>query len=85
MDTWPLELEWGVRSPDGRGVHIRRDGELWTAQSSGFTATSRSLDVALIGVIRRDDDVDAHKQVTDYAVWIRQTAASIEGSSPPAG
>jgi hypothetical protein len=44
--------------------------------------SSRSLDVALIGAIRADDDVVAHKQITDHAFWIRGIAASIEGSLP---
>lgn len=83
MDIWPPGIEWGVVSPDGRSVHIRRDADLWRAESNGGTAASRSLDVALIGVIRADHDVEGHKQVTDYAVWIRRIAGSIEGSSPP--
>jgi hypothetical protein len=45
---------------------------------TGDSAKSRSLDVALIEVIRMEDDVEVHRQITDYATWIRQQAASIE-------
>jgi hypothetical protein len=83
MNEWDPRIEWGVRSPAGRGVRIHHDGNFWIAESAGAVVSSRSLDVALIGAIRADDDVVAHKQITDHALWIRGIAASIEGSLPP--
>ena len=82
MDPWQA-IEWGMRTPDGQGLRVHRDGDLWVVESGGAMAKSRILDVALIEVIRTDSEVEGHQQITDYAAWIRRQAASIEGSSPP--
>lgn len=83
MDLWHPMIVWHTLTPDGHELVVRREGACWSVRSGVQTATSRSLDVALIEVIRADDDVAGHRRITDYAAWIRRQAASIEGPAPP--
>jgi hypothetical protein len=83
VDEWPSHLAWGMLTPDGHGLRVHREGSHWVVESGQDTSKSRSLDVALIDVIRQEHDVEGHGQSTEYASWIRQIAASIEGPAPP--
>jgi hypothetical protein len=85
LDRWHPSIEWRTLTPDGRELVVRHEGNLWIVRSGRDSARSRSLDVALIEVVRSQDDVEFHRQITNYATWIRQQVADIEGSSPPEG
>ena len=71
--------EWSTYTPDGRRLHVRREGETWVAQcGAGDEARNELLDVALIEAIHRDHDVAGHALGVDYGVWAREHADSID-------
>jgi hypothetical protein len=82
VNSWHPLIEWRTSTPGSRELVIRHEGDLWLVRSGDVSAESRSLDVALIEVVRTEDEVEAHKR-TDYATWVREQAADIEGSFPP--
>jgi hypothetical protein len=81
VSSWHPIIEWRTSTPGGRELVIRHDGDLWLVRSGEISAESRSLDLALIDVVCTEDEVEAHK-LTDYATWVREQAADIEGSLP---
>lgn len=82
MNSWHPQIEWRASTPGGRELVVRREGDLWLVRSGAVSAESRSLDLALIEVVCAEDEVEAHK-LTDYATWVREQAADIEGAFPP--
>jgi hypothetical protein len=72
-------VEWSTYTPDGRRLHIRREGNTWAAQcGDGEESRSELLDVALVEAMHSDHDVAGHTLGIDYGGWTRDQADAIE-------
>jgi hypothetical protein len=66
-------------TPDGRRLVVRREEHAWVVScDDGPESRSESLDVALIGALRRGRDVVGHWSGIELGEWTRQHADRIE-------
>jgi hypothetical protein len=72
-------IEWAMRTPDGRTLHVRREKGTWVAWcGKGDEVQNELLDIALIEAIRGDAAVLGHSRQPEYGAGVRAHADQIE-------